>query len=288
MFYKLLISVVMVIVLNRHANAQSLTENSPVTNEPNVTTVVETPPVEKAAKNYKLSLTMAKNASLFKTGDGKDTESLYGALSGSYKFSDGFTGGFLVDRGYDEKTQEADWFRMSLSATLRKLESRHFDATPRISLGLPANKKDFADSLRARVGISAVVAVKTNMPKLEFSYTPILGYSNFAYTTNEFTGNPNSPFSFLQDLTAAYSFTEKLSAKVSVLYLVQQTSSGFAKEAWAHGQELGWQVNKNFALAVGHQFGAPYAPTRRANQEVNLTLFDDKDSIVYTQLTISI
>lgn len=263
-------------------------EDSVAATGPAVATVVESPSPAKLQKNYKMAVILAKNVSLFKTGDGKDTESLYGALVGSYKFSDRLTAGFLVDRGYDEKTQEAEWFRMSVSATFKKFEGTHLDIAPRLTLGLPANKKDAADSLRARIGAGASVTVKTRMPKIDLTYSPLFSYANFAYSTNEFTGNPNTPFSFLQDLSLVYSFTDKISAKISALYLVQQTSTGFLKEGWAHGQELGWQATENIGFAFGHQFGVPYAPTRKANQDVNLAVFNDKDSIIYTQVTVSL
>ncbi len=283
------------------AQAQSSTESAapalPQGNGSQLSTSLDTKEeLKKPAKNFAVALSLTKSVSLYKTGDGNDAESFDGAISGSMKVSEALTMGLLIERGLDEKTQEADWGRVSLSASGRKLASRYADITPRVSLGLPASKKDLANSLRGRVSVSANFAIKTEIPSLELSYTPAFGYANFAYETNEFTGNPNSPFSVVQELGATYSFNSKLTAKVAMTYLAQQTMTKFVKEVWSHNEELAWQMPDrwfaeslkatNWTVALGHQFGVPYTPIRKANQDMNLAFLNETDSVIYTQLTV--
>lgn len=289
MFQKFQLTFIIIFSLLGHLSAQAQTSTgsgSSGTDSQVSVSIEEKAPEKKDEKPWTVALAMSKSRSLFVTGDGADAESVDASVSASLKVSEQIKIGMLIERGLDEKTGQADWGRVQFSNTFKKIESQYADVSPRVTLGLPASKLDAATSLRFRTSASSRMTFKTGLPKVDLEYTPSFGYANFAYETNEFTGNPNSQFSFSQDLTAGYNFNDKLSAKVSVVYLVQRTTSGFIKEAWTHSQELSWKAADHWALALGHQFGVPYASTRTASQDLNLAFINDKDSVVYSSLTV--
>lgn len=267
------------------AQAQSLTESAAVGNGSQISTSLEELETTKIQKPVAVSISLGKSQSLFRTGSGREMSSLDLGVSGSYHLNPNLAFNLLVERSYDEKSQQADWGRVKLTTQFKKFENGSVATIPRLSLGIPASRADLDSSVRARVSAGADIELKTALKNLEIVYSPTIGYSHFDYETTAYSGQPNTPYSLVQSLAAVVHLNDQFAASANVTYIATQNFQKTTKEFWSHSEELSWKVANHWALALGHVFGVPYTPLRKESQDFNIALLDQDSSVVYTQLT---
>jgi hypothetical protein len=245
-------------------------------------------------KAWSLSTSLARSNSLYVTGDGKDSASWDLAIAPGYKLNKDYTLSALVEASHDLKAEESDYGRgiigLKKSSGFQALNKR-IKLIPGMNLSFPLSKAAKATSLQ--VGVAASGRIEANS---DFLISKRLGLAadlsvkrNFHEYDTAYDGTVNTKWSASEGIEVSWSFTEAISLTASLTHFDTLSYQGVARDYLAHGQELAYQATSALAFAVGHAWGVPYATSRKANgQDINLNLTDDRNSLVYAQMSLSL
>lgn len=237
-------------------------------------------------KNFSLRSSLGHSTSLYDYQDGTKSSSLDISLVPSFKFTKNKTLTVSVAGSQDlidpERSGIAD---ISISMGLLSTSlGKHLNTSLSGSVVVPTSKDSLVrQEMQGAIGLSYMIQVS---PDVLFSKN--LGLVASVSATGLFhkyetavDGSVNNKYSSRQMLGVSYQLGT-VSFEVNLIHRNAWSYFGNLKEAYAHSEELGWQMNKQFSLALGHTLeGSVY----KANGlDSNVKLIDDNNSIVYGAL----
>lgn len=246
---------------------------------------------KQTPKYWSLLTSISRSNSLYVQGDGNDQASVDMAIAPSWPLNRDYSMSALVEYSQDLKLEDNDFGRGSISFSkssgLYGIAKR-LKLTPRVSFGFPLSETAKATSLQFSVRPGTRIEVNR-----DYLITKRLGLAldlsvgrNFHQYDTAISGKVNTEWSASEILEASWSFNDMFAFSVNVAHYDMRTYGGYQSDALSHGEELSMQMNKNWAVAVGHNWGAPYVSTKRANgQDLNFEVADSTNSMVYAQLT---
>jgi hypothetical protein len=161
------------------------------------------------------------------------------------------------------------------------------DFTPAVKWSFPASRASRSESLKGSLGTSLRADLNPDylFSKKLSSYFKVSGARNFHEYSTAASGKVNNQYSSSQAVSVAWNFTDALSLSVLYTHINYWTYQGAMTEFFNHTEELGYELTKNWSLALGHSYGNPIVSVRRADEQTyNTNLSDEENSIVYGQI----
>lgn len=253
------------------------------------TTVVTKPPVEESHRISGLVSVGRSNSLYIENGESKSASwDFSGSLA--YKINPVLTVTSLLDGSQDIKTpEESDFGRGLLGLQYHRTSGTQplLDLTPYMKIGFPVSRSSRSTSLRnyLQAGLKTAVGSDYLFSKklsLEVSVSGIRYIHD--YDTSA-AGKPNNQYSAAQGFTVGWNFTDALSLSFAYTHLNYWTYQGAMTEYFNHTEELGYQIDKSWTVAVGHSFGNPAVNVWHKDRETyNMDLTDGENSVVYAQI----
>jgi hypothetical protein len=247
---------------------------------------------------YSLSLQTGVSSALFDSQDGTREKSWDFMVSQGFAIGKTYRIGAKLTGSTDINQRDGSDFGsgvLSLSHEAFKLNagksSQTWDFAPRVGLSLPVSK-DARDNQSFLYGIKPGLSISPSSEllgskRLELSF-------DLAFTRNSHTyelakdGSANAQYSSAQGVTLGYILPKKFHLEFSLNHFNSWSYAGNSKESYSHGQELGYEPQKNVALSVGHSYGNPAVNIYAADgQSSNFGLVNDKYSYVYANINVS-
>lgn len=97
-------------------------------------------------------------------------------------------------------------------------------------------------------------------------------------------GTVLNPYTLREAFSASYTYAETLSLSFDFLHRHAWSYGGNVSESFEHSQELGYKVNPQWRLAIGHTNSGSWL--KENGQDSNLKLINEKDSIVYLSTSV--
>lgn len=254
----------------------------------------EKPVEEKPEKPWRLALGLGRSNSLYVTGDGEDQASWDFSMAPSFTLNSDYKLSFLVEYTQDIKASDTDYGRGNISVS----KSSGFEGfnhrvklVPRFGVGLPLSETTRASSLNASTALGGKLEANPDYlitKKLALSLDVSVTRYFHKYDTAT-SGAINNQWASAQTGEIGWSFTDDLSFSVTAGHYNFVSYQGGQTDFLSHSEELGYKVSPKWSVAVGHAFGAPYVSARRANgRDINFEPTDEKNSLVYAQLNLTL
>lgn len=162
--------------------------------------------------------------------------------------------------------------------------------TPFASGVIPASQNSLKrDELKTAIsgGVSFGIVPDGVAPQSDgmwsFAIGVTAGRSIHAYETN-INGAVLNRYSSNQTLNVSYSYKD-FSFGVEFINKSRWTYQGNARSSYEHSEELGYGINDNFSIAIGHSNGG--SSLKANGVDSNLELVNENDSTAYATLGIS-
>lgn len=227
--------------------------------------------------------------SLYDQEDGSKSTAMDFKGEISYKLTRNYKVKFHLDATQDLQHQEDSDLGMAslgLSHSKIKVANQLFLLTPSTSIRLPISRADQRASFITAVSVELNTAINPSYlisKKLDLSIS--LGATRYVHTYSEAeNGDINTQYKLSQAFNIGWNFTDWLGISAEVDHINAWDYNGIQKEFYAHAEEIDFTLNKNWALAVGHQYGL--TSVWAANQQdYNFNLVDEQNSLVFGQVT---
>ncbi|WP_419171946.1 hypothetical protein [Halobacteriovorax sp.] len=158
-----------------------------------------------------------------------------------------------------------------------------------ISAGIPTSKVSRrATNLRTKLSISEGLSISDSVMRVKnLSALLILAASkNFHEYKTSLYGTSNTSYSVSSIAYLTYSFTDSFYLSLGGTYAKGWTYENNTKDLYSFSQSMGYSFSPTYNLEVGHEFGG--TPLSPDGKDVEIDLFDERESSVYATLTIKI
>jgi hypothetical protein len=144
----------------------------------------------------------------------------------------------------------------------------------------PSTKRD-----QLQTSLSAKIKLSTAPKEDGFSGSvSVSAGRNFHAYEEDINGSVLNQYSSNQTLSLGYGY-DKFSISLDYINRTRWTYQGNIKSAFELDEELGYDINKTFNVAVGH---SNTGSTLKANgTDSNIDFYNENSSVVYASLTLS-
>ncbi len=259
-----------------------------------------TPPREKEVEpsnTYSASVDVSRSTNLYDHQDGSRSDSLDFRFIVGAGFTNGHSLSMVVDYSNDLKDAEntaAGLLDPSLKYSFKSAKwawSAPYILTfrPAISTVIPMSKGSTKrDELQGSLsGSVAFGIIPDGIYKSDGVWSVLIGLSagqNFYAYEENINGKVLNKYSSNQSMDISYSIAD-FSFSLSYLHRSRWTYQGNVRESFALGQEIGYSLNDNFAVNVGHSNEG--AMIKANGYESNLEVIDENASSVYMGISAS-
>jgi hypothetical protein len=245
---------------------------------------------------WDFSLALAHYESLYNQEDGNQLSLNTMATILSYKINRDYKISGEVDFLQDTINPENN----DVAGASLKLEHRAFKIadhllilTPSLSTDIPVSQYDHHVTLQGSLGGALKVAVNPEFlisKRLSLS-VGLTGKRYFNTYSEAEDGSPNAEYGATQSFNAGWDFTRWLTLALSVGHYDYWDYYGILQEYYGHNEELDFNINKMWQVAVGHSYGnplMPFVPVWKADgSDGNYSFLSEQYSTVYAQVTVS-
>ncbi|MCP4914019.1 MAG: hypothetical protein GY909_12985 [Oligoflexia bacterium] len=251
---------------------------------------VDNSSAKKAPKAWKVGLGSTFESNLQRT-DSTDyslTNTTYGSLKFTTEGGTSISTSVAIDKDLQgDREQNLRDSTLSLGRSLQKFNDET-SLSGSLAFTIP-----LSDSSRESTGLKTAVrlrpalsydASKSITEGLSITYLPSVKAYFHDYETKA-SGGSNTQYAVANRLVIGYSITDSLGLSLDNTYLRTWTYSGVSKDIYSLYQSLGYDVNENFALTVGHAIGGSVLAVN--GQEQDIDLFDSENSTIYFDLSFS-
>lgn len=279
------------------ANAKTLnstTKSTTSTNSNNATQSVKTQQVVDASvKPFSISAQLSRSRNLVDFKDGSRSDSIEVLVLPSYKTANG---GVSLRLGYAQDLNDPENIAngmtdavvgFSLLPTVWKHTSTSTSLGFSISGILPTSKVSQKQTqLKGALSTSMSLGLKTN-PETYGQFNVGISVSagrSFHAFEEDVNGSVLSQYSSNQILSAGYSISD-FSMSFEFWNRSRWTYQNNVRQSFIMSQELGYGINPNFSIAIGH---TNEGSALKANgQDSNIGLFNEDTSTIYGSLGVS-
>ncbi|WP_127716413.1 hypothetical protein [Halobacteriovorax sp. HLS] len=179
--------------------------------------------------------------------------------------------------------RKLDWGDGSVSVSRGLARPNEFwNISGKVSTIIPLAKSTKAYSeLNGLIGIQPVVswdASQVGAKGLSLAYIPKFTTYFYEHETNVY-GSSNNQFKTNHTLSVDYSFTDKLSANFTSIYIRSWTHKGQRSDSFAFDQSVTYSLSSKFWTSVGHSIGgSAIGPNGQSN---NIQFYDENLSTWY-------
>lgn len=244
---------------------------------------------EKPAKKLSLLASAAHNSSLYIKDEAHNVNSNDYLFIGTYAITPRLTLGTRLDASEDSKDdiEGPELAASTVFADITLGENKAGTWSTRTTVVLPNDKVTQYQSLE--YGLSQRLRLIMS-PKLFFSdklgidMAANIGRNFHKYQEAE-SGAVNNQYSSTQYIEFSWAFSEAIGISANFTHKNTWTYQNVAKEIFDFSQELGLQINENFALAVGHNNNGNVLAADNSSSNVNIE--DENNSTIYGSVTVT-
>ena len=245
----------------------------------------------KAPETWAVTGTVQRlNGVAFK-GDGTDASENDFAVVPMVNLGADYSLSGLIEGGENLQTHQFDYGRGLVTLKKKTGYPIFWNRTkfvPRVVVGFPISHSAQDASLQNSGGFGGRFQGNPNFiisKKLGLA-VDLYGQSNFYQYTTKPDGSSNTQYLGVEQFEASWAFTDKLGLTFNFSHYDTQNYEGVYKDYMSHSQELGYKLNPRATVFLGHAWGNPWVPSRNENQDVNIALLDNTNSVVYAGLTL--
>lgn len=250
------------------------------------TTLVQRPKKDTSIFSGFFNVARSTNLYDFQDGTRGDGVAYLGRLNANLGSS--FT--LRVDGGYNQdlkdstKNDFADTV-ISLRSTPMNL-GKTFLFSYNAGFAAPTSKvSSEVQGMYASARAGAVLAINSNRLIKGFSVvSSIVVARNFHEFETSKVGAVNNQYSSTQSLSLNYDFPRNFSISADIVHKNAISYQGILKEAYEISEELSYQVNSNFGIAVGHSNSGN--ALRPNGQDYSFDAYNENTSVVYASMTV--
>lgn len=250
-----------------------------------------------------IAMQVSRSTSLYDHDDGSRSDSMdylvmpqmklgFGTLKAKIVYSQN-----LRENGntYDGTAGASDWGDVSVTAAKNPYKwmwsyPYMITLTPFVSGVIPASQNSMKrDELKTAIstGVSFGVIPDGIAPQSDgfwsFAIGVTAGRNIHSYET-DINGKILNKYSSNQTVNFSYNYKD-FSFGVEFINKSRWTYQGGVRSAFEHSQEIGYNINDNFSLALGHSNGG--SSLKANGLDSNLELVNENDSSVYATLGLS-
>jgi hypothetical protein len=260
-----------------------------------------TPPFEEPEKpktNLSASLDMSRSTNLYDHQDGSRGDSLDFRLILGAAFTNGHSLSMVTDYSNNLRDSEdtaAGLYDPSLKYSFQSKNwawSAPYILTlrPSLSTVIPVtDRSTIRDQLQGTLSGGIAFGIKPDgIYKSEGTWTVTVGLTagrNFHTYEEDINGKVLNKYSSNQSLDIGYSIGD-FSFSMSYLHRSRWTYQGNIRDSFAFSEEIGYSLNDNFAVNIGHSNEG--AMVKANGYESNLQLVDENNSTVYMGIGASL
>lgn len=243
-----------------------------------------------AAKNWSARVDSTAYRDLLKTSEADHTSGMtnsfrfsYATDIGSFTFKTSLSKSFVDER---KTTMNDSSFSYSRKA-LKPMDG--IVSFGSLAVGLPTSKTSRkVSNLRTKISVSEGLSISDSVTRIDnLSALLILAASkNFHEYKTSMLGSSNTSYSLSSVAYLTYSATESLYLTLGGTYAKGWTYENNTRDLYSFSQAIGYSFSPTYNLEVGHEFGG--TPLSPDGKDVEIDLFDERDSSVYATLTIKI
>lgn len=252
---------------------------------------------EEKSTKFSASVDVSRSTNLYDHKDGSRFDSLDFRFIGGAGFTNGHSLSMVVDYSNDLRDPEntaAGLLDPSLKYSFKSAKwawSAPYILTfrPAISTVIPMSKGSTKrDELQGSLaGSVAFGIIPDGIYKSDGVWSVLIGLSagqNFYTYEENINGKVLNKYSSNQSMDISYSIAD-FSFSLSYLHRSRWTYQGNVRESFALGQEIGYSLNDNFAVNVGHSNEG--AMIKANGYESNFDVIDENNSSVYMGISAS-
>jgi hypothetical protein len=260
----------------------------PVAYAQQVSSLSESSDEKKSEPKVGGMINLSRSSSLYDFNDGSRRDGMDYMAMLNFKINEKYTlraqGGYSQDLKYSEAADFSD-ISINISRSPSKM-GKSILMGYRLGAGVPTSKDSHSrQSLLTSLttGINLAIDPERLLPGLEISGSMGLGRNIHQYET-ALDGRVNTQSSAIQAVAVSYGLESGLSISGNFSYRSTWSYQGVMRNSFEMTQEIGYQINKNLALSIGHSnSGSALKPN---GSEYNIEAFDDNNSIAYASTTL--
>lgn len=290
-FVTLLAAIVLMLASINSAIA-STSANTQTKTAANTSKTAAAKPAAATTPDFNIAASITRSTSLIDFKDGTRSDSMEYMVNPSLKLSYGTYSTVLVYSQdlRDEYTKTAsDWADVPLSFAFNPTRWKFNDNfNARMTYSLMAvipnsqysvKKDQLQTSLSGKIGFALTPASE--------GFSVAVGVSagrNFHAYEEDINGAVLNQYSSNQNLSLGYSISD-WSLSVDLVNRSRWTYKGNAKSSFSISEELGYSINDNFSVAIGHtNAGSTLKPN---GTDSNIEIYNENTSMVYGTLGLS-
>jgi hypothetical protein len=260
----------------------------PVAYAQQVSSLSESSDEKKSEPKVGGMINLSRSSSLYDFNDGSRRDGMDYMAMLNFKINEKYTvraqGGYSQDLKYSEAADFSD-ISINISRSPSKM-GKSILMGYRLGAGVPTSKDSHTrQNLLTSVttGINLAIDPERLLPGLEISGSMGFGRNIHQYET-ALDGRVNTQYSAIQAVAVSYGLESGLSISGNFSYRSTWSYQGVMRNSFEMTQEIGYQINKNLALSIGHSnSGSALKPN---GSEYNIEAFDDNNSIAYASTTL--
>lgn len=229
--------------------------------------------------------------SLYNQEDGSESAAMGMAAELSYKINHDYKMNLHLEGTQDLRHQEDSDMGvgfLGIKHSEIKVADRMFLLTPSMQIRFPISRADQESSFLG--GVIANLTTAMNPAYLiskKLSVALSLVGMRYVHTYEEAAnGDLNTEYKFAQVFSLGFDFTSWMGISAEIDHINAWDYHGLQKEFYNHTEELNFTVDKNWSMALGHQYGNGMVSVWAANQQdYDFKLVDETNSLVFGQVT---
>ncbi|WP_415063358.1 hypothetical protein [Bdellovibrio sp.] len=244
-------------------------------------------PAKKEGRIWSGFVNVSRSTSLYDFQDSSRKDGVDYMTRLNLKLSDSYSlrvqGGYSQDLNYPESNDFSD---TSLNLQrVPKEAGRYLLIGYRVGTGIPTSK-DSHTRQNLLGSLSTGLNIVVNPDRLMTGFEVAGGLSvgrNFHQYETALDGRVNTQYSSSQTLSLSYNFTSGISLSAEFLHKNTWSYQNVMRDSFEMSQELGYQLNPTWAIAVGHSnSGSTLKPN---GSDSNVQFVDDNNSLIYGSVT---
>jgi len=260
----------------------------PVAYAQQVSSLSESSDEKKSEPKVGGMINLSRSSSLYDFNDGSRRDGMDYMAMLNFKINEKYTlraqGGYSQDLKYSEAADFSD-ISINISRSPSKM-GKSILMGYRLGAGVPTSKDSHSRQnllTSLTTGINLAIDPERLLPGLEISGSMGFGRNIHQYET-ALDGRVNTQYSAIQAVAVSYGLESGLSISGNFSYRSTWSYQGVMRNSFEMTQEIGYQINKNLALSIGHlNSGSALKPN---GSEYNIEAFDDNNSIAYASTTL--
>ncbi len=244
-------------------------------------------PTKKEGRIWSGFVNVSRSTSLYDFQDGTRKDGIDYMTRLNLKLSSDYSvrvqGGYSQDLNYPESNDFSDT-SVNLQRAPKEV-GQTFLIGYRVGTGIPTSK-DSHTRQNLLGSLSTGLNVLINPDRLITGLEVAGGLSagrNFHQYETALDGRVNTQYSSSQTLSLSYSFQSGISLSAEFIHRNTWSYENVMRTSFEMSQELGYQLNPTWALAVGHSnSGSTLKPN---GSDSNIQVMDDNNSLVYGSFT---